>query len=334
MRISERVITARSAARLAAGLATLMVVGLGAAPASAFDGTRSPSDIAPAVGVDLAPRNDITAPALAPSNLPTAAVAPSRLPGATPGPVLAPPGVGLRTPPQGGQLNAVDAFRSGHQALAAGDIKTALASLEYAATRGHVVAQWKLGRMYADGTQVKRDDYRAFRLFQDIADARADDSVGTAQAPFVANALVSLGLYYAEGIPGTPVKANPYRAREMFAYAASYFGDAQAQYHLGRMYHDGKGGEHDGRQAARWLTLAANKGQPQAQALLGAMLFKGELVPRQAARGLMWLTLARDAAPQDKRIADLHAAASAQASDDQRAMALTFIEAWLNGSRQ
>jgi TPR repeat protein len=320
---------------LAILLANVVTMSLGVAPAPAFDGTRSPSDIAPAVGVDLAPQNDITAPALASSSsLPATVVTPSRLPGAVPGPVLAPPGIGLRAPPSsGGQLNAIDAFRSGHQALAAGDVKAGVAALEYAASRGHVVAQWKLGRMYADGTQVKRDDYRAFRMFQDIADARADDSIGTAQAPFVANALVSLGLYYADGIANSPIRANPYRAREMFAYAASYFGDAQAQYHLGRMYHDGKGGEKDGRQAARWLTLAANKGQPQAQALLGAMLFKGDLVPRQAARGLMWLTLARDAAPADKRIAELHAAASTQASDDQRAMALTFIETWLNGSR-
>jgi TPR repeat protein len=327
MRISERIISVRPTVLSV----VLLAAGFGVVPASAFDGTRSPSDIAPAVGLDLAPQNDITAPALAPSSLPAKAVAPSRLPGVVPGPVLAPPGIGLRPPTPGGQLNAIDAFRSGHQALAAGDVKAGVAALEYAATRGHVVAQWKLGRMYADGSQVKRDDYRAFRMFQDIADARADDSIGTAQAPFVANALVSLGLYYLDGIPGSPIKANAHRAREMFAYAASYFGDAQAQYNLGRMYHDGKGGEQDGRQAARWLTLAANKGQPQAQALLGAMLFKGDLVPRQAARGLMWLTLARDAAPQDKRIADLHAAASAQASDDQRAMALNFIESWLNG---
>lgn len=322
MRISERIIVA------------VVMAGLAAAPAVAFDGTRSPSDIAPAVGLDLAPRSGISASALAPSNLPSQALAPSNLPATTTAPSLATPGLGLRAPPTGGQVSALDAFRAGVQALGKGDIKTAVASLEYAAARGHVVAQWKLGRMYADGSDVKRDDYRAFRLFQEIADARADDSVGTQQAPFVANALVSLGVYYADGIPNSPVTSDPFRAREMFAYAASYFGDAEAQYHLGRMYFEGRGGDKDPRQAARWLTLAANKGQPYAQVLLGMMLFKGEGVPRQAARGLMWLTLARDNAPQDKRIADLHAAASSQASDDQRALALSFIETWLNGSRQ
>lgn len=314
MRISERIIPA-----------ALLAAALGVAPAMAFDGTSSPSNIAPAVTLDLAPRDSISAPALAPSNLPAPAMA-------TPG--LGAPGLGRRSPEPSGPLTAIDAFRSGAQALRAGDTKAGLSSLEYAASRGHTLAQWKLARMYADGAQVKRDDYRAFRLFQDIADARADDSAGTAQAPFVANALVSLGIYYAEGIPGSPVKANAVRSREMFAYAASYFGDADAQYHLGRMYYDGKGGARDVRQAARWLTLAANKGQPQAQGLLGIILFKGDVVPRQAARGLMWLTLARDAVPQDKRIAELHASASQQATDDQRAMALNFIESWLNGSRQ
>ena len=51
---------------------------------------------------------------------------------------------------------------------------------------------------------------------------------------------------------------------------------------------------------ARWLGLAAQKGQHQAQALLGQMLFNGDQLPRQAARGLMWLTLARDSAGPDE----------------------------------
>ncbi len=80
----------------------------------------------------------------------------------------------------------------------------------------------------------------------------------------------------------------------MFAYAASYFGDPDAQYYLARLYLDGNGAPHDPRTAARWFALAAQKGQYQAQAMLGAMLFSGDHVPRQAARGLMWLTLAKE----------------------------------------
>jgi uncharacterized protein len=62
------------------------------------------------------------------------------------------------------------------------------------------------------------------------------------------------------------------------------------------MYLDGNGGLKDPKQAARWLSLAAGKGQYEAQALLGELLLNGEYVPRQTARGLMYLSLARDGA--------------------------------------
>ena len=196
------------------------------------------------------------------------------------------------------------------------------------------MAAWKLGRMYADGDGVQRNDLRAFEYFRGIAGAHADEAPGTPQARFVANAFVALGSYYLDGIPDSTVKPDADRAREMFAYAASYFRDSDAQYHLGRMYLDGTGGLREPKQAARWLSLAARKGQYEAQAVFGAMLFKGEYVPRQAARGLMWLTLARDAAPAGEIwIADLYAAAMKQASEDERAIALVHLERWLKGRR-
>src|SRR6476469_849494 len=187
----------------------------------------------------------------------------------------------------------MEAFSYGTQALKSsvtGEREKAVTSLEYAAEKGHALAQWKLGRMYAEGDGVPRNDLRAFEYFRSIADSHADDSPGTPQARFVANAFVALGHYYLDGIPKTAIKRDPDRAREMFSYAASYFGDPDAQYYLGRLYLDGNGAAKDAKQAARWLGLSAHKGQNQAQALLGAMLFSGEHVPRQAARGLMWLT--------------------------------------------
>jgi hypothetical protein len=229
-------------------------------------------------------------------------------------------------------MTAAEAFRTGMQALQAGDVKGGLSALEHAADQGHAIAQWKLGRMFADGDQVGRDDQRAFRYFQDIVENHSDDALGTPQSRYVANAFVSLGGYYVSGIPGT-VKASPLRARELFTYAASYFGDAAAQYRLGQMLIEGQGGPKDPWQAARWLKLSADKGYYPAQALLGVALFRGQGIPRQAPRGLMYLTIARDAAPQDKSIADLHAAAFAAATDDERAVALSYLESWLKGRR-
>jgi TPR repeat protein len=212
---------------------------------------------------------------------------------------------------------------------------TSLTSLQYAAEGGHPVAQWKLGRMYADGDGVAQDDLRAFEYFSRIANAHAEDSPSAPQAAIVANAFVALGRYYLSGIPNTKIKVDADRAREMFSYAASYFGDPDAQYNLARMYLDGVAAPKDPRHAARWLGLAANKGQYQAQAMLGHMLFKGEYVPRQAARGLMWLTLARDSSStSDKWIADLYDAAFKLATDDERQIALVYLERWMKGRRE
>jgi len=105
---------------------------------------------------------------------------------------------------------------------------SALTSLQYAAEGGHPIAQWKLGRMYADGDGVAQDDLRAFEYFSRIANAHAQDSPSAAEATIVANAFVALGRYYLNGIPNSKVKADPERAREMFSYAASHFGSASA----------------------------------------------------------------------------------------------------------
>jgi len=208
-------------------------------------------------------------------------------------------------------------------------------SLQYAAEQGNPVAQWKLGHMYAKGEGVPRCDLRAFEYFSRIANGHADDYPDTPQAPFVANAFVALGQYYLDGIPNSEVKPDLNRARQMFSYAASYFGNADAQYHLARLYLDGQGVTRDPKLAARWLGLAAKKGQVQAQAVLGYLLFKGDAIPRQPARGLMWLTLARDGAgPDDKWITDLYDSAFKQANDDDRATALTYLERWLKTQKE
>jgi TPR repeat protein len=210
-----------------------------------------------------------------------------------------------------------------------------LNSLQYAAEGGHPVAQWKLGRMYADGDGVAQDDVRAFEYFSRIANAHAEDSPSAPQAAIVANAFVALGRYYLNGIPNSKIKVDTERAREMFSYAASYFGNADAQYDLARLYLKTPDASRDDfRYGARWLGLAAQKGQHQAQALLGQMLFNGDRLPPQRARGLMWLTLARDsAAPDEAWIKESYNRAITKASDDDRAMALQMLEHWVQGRK-
>ena len=240
-------------------------------------------------------------------------------------------GVGARSD----QMTAVEAFRNGALALKQGEKAKALTSLQYAAEAGHPLAQWKLGQMYATGDGVQRDHLRAFEYYSRIANSHADDRPDAQRARIVSSALVALGHYYLTGIPNSAIRSDPTRAWEMFHYAATYFADPDAQYDLARLYLDGVGARRDPRQATRWLSLAAHKGQYQAQALLGAILFKGEHVRRQASRGLMWLTLARDSVldAKDTWITELYDSAFKQATDDERAVALIYLERWMKHKR-
>jgi len=232
-------------------------------------------------------------------------------------------------------MTAMEAFRSGANWLKAGETVKAVNSLEYAAENGHALAQWKLGRMYAEGDGVAQNDLKAFEYFRRIADSHADDNPDTPQARFVANAFVALGHYYLEGIAKSDIKPDPVRAREMFAYAASYFRDPDAQYYLARLYLSGTGAPRDARTAARWFGLSAQKGQCEAQAMLGTMLFEGDHVPRQAARGLMWLALAKDSARADQAwITKLYDSAMQQASEEDRALAVVYLRHWLETRRE
>jgi len=48
----------------------------------------------------------------------------------------------------------------------------------------------------------------------------------------------------------------------------------------------------------------------------------------------MWLTLARDSAgPEEMWITELYDSAFKQAADDERALALVYLERWLRGRR-
>ncbi len=225
-------------------------------------------------------------------------------------------------------LTPAEAFRSGYEAYKQGDAETALEALNYAAAKGHPGALWKLGRMYQTGDLVAEDDSKALQLFSRVADEYGDENPDGPDAPFVADAFVTLGSYYKSGIPGQ-VEADPNRARRFFSYAASYFGDSDAQYSLATMFLDGQGGDQNVRQAARWFKLAARKGHVGAQSEFGHMLYEGIGVERRPVEGLMWLSIARLSAPGDPLIQARHEQAFSTADEDQRREGMALAEAWL-----
>jgi TPR repeat protein len=237
-------------------------------------------------------------------------------------------------------VHAVSAFRDAQQALQAGiedlragKAKSSVDALTYAAQGGETLARWKLGKMYASGDGVATDDWKAYQYFLQIVQGYDEDATPRRDLPAVASAFVAVGVYSLNGIADRRLASDPTRAQQMFQYAATNFGDPNAQYNLARIYLDGAGMPKDARQAARWLRLAAEKAHAPSQALLGHLLFNGaDGVPRQRAQGLMYLTLARESAldpSKDGWIVDLYDKAMASANEGDRQAALVTLESYL-----
>lgn len=227
--------------------------------------------------------------------------------------------------------NPQAALRAGLEDFKSGDARSAIEALKYAAAGGESLARWKLAKMYADGDGVPQDDIKAYQYFSQIVANYDEDDPNPRESSVVSSAFVAVGVYSLTGIANTKITPEPMRALEMFQFAATNFGDPNAQYNLARMYLDGVTGlvEKDVRQAARWLHLAAEKGHAPSQALLGQLLFTGhDGLPSQRGLGLMWLTLAHDSAGQSKKnkwINDLYNKATTAATDSDKQVAALYL---------
>lgn len=228
-----------------------------------------------------------------------------------------------------GPVTAVDAALAMANMLdgAGGGIsgKDLMSALEDAAAAGQPMALWRLGVMYENGEGVEKDPAKAFSYFSQIADENADTAPRGLEADIVAQSFVKVGEYYGEGLPDAGIPVDTARAHAMIIHAATYFGDAEAQYRLGRLYLENTELGTNPLQSARWLSLAARKGHAAAQAVLGDLLFNGrEGLDRQPEEGLMWLSVAsrRVAGTIDAQwVDDLLNAAMSVATPEQRVQA-------------
>src|SRR5271165_554123 len=160
----------------------LLALAVGLSPAVSFDGTRTPEGATVAVPLPEAGRGlnpQVNSPEV------------NDLGSATP--LAAVPVAPMTIPPRSAVPSPYEAFRSGTQALRQGRTDQALAELEYAAEQGVPGAIWKLGRMYADGDGVHMNKARAYEYFRRLTMIYADNSSGTPNARYVANAFVALG---------------------------------------------------------------------------------------------------------------------------------------------
>src|SRR5690349_15566865 len=134
MRTSESVLTL-----------ALFGIAFGLTPAVSFDGSRTTDS--------------------APVSTPLPATTPNTVSRATP--LAAEPGAPMGVPSRSGS-SPFESFRSGTQALREGNVDKGVAELERAARLGVAGAIWKLGRMYADGDGVGKDEARAFEYFRQL----------------------------------------------------------------------------------------------------------------------------------------------------------------------
>jgi uncharacterized protein len=90
---------------------------------------------------------------------------------------------------------------------------------------------------------------------------------------------------------GRGVPQDDAQARKWYANAAAQ-GQAKAQFSLGTLYFNGEGGPKDYQQALRWFRLLANQGEALAQTKLGIMYDDGEGVPKDKVQAYKWISLA------------------------------------------
>src|SRR5690348_8947359 len=181
-------------------------------------------------------------------------------------------------PPQnlGTMPDAVDAAQALASALdGAGGGVTAtdqITALQDAATAGDPMAQFQLGLMYESGEGVAQDRAKAFGYFAEIANQHADAAPKGTEADIVAHSFVKMGEYYQDGVPEAGIPKDETQSIKLILHAATYFGDAEAQYRIGLLYLDKDALGDNPVQSARWLYSAATKGNVPAQAHLGDLL--------------------------------------------------------------
>ncbi len=146
------------------------------------------------------------------------------------------------------------------------------------AEAGDVESEFQLGRCYANGEGVAKNQVEAVKWFRKAAE----------QNHTVAQ--FDLGLCYHNG---DGVAKNQVEAAKWFRKAAER-GLAKAQGALGWYYFNGKGVPRDFAESVKWSRKAAEQGNSLGQDTLGMCFFNGEGVPRDFAEAVKWFRKAAE----------------------------------------
>ena len=179
-----------------------------------------------------------------------------------------------------------------------------------------LVARCQLGRRYAKGLGVDKDESEAakwFRLAADGGNAEAQRNLAfaylngrgvrknvaegirrlrLAAEGADAPAQRQLGYHYAKGL-GVPMDEK--EAVHWFRFAANQ-SDVFAQYNLAFAYANGSGVPLSHAEAIHWYQLAADQGMPEAQCALGSLYEHGLGVPVDYEKSVYWNRLAAEKA--------------------------------------
>lgn len=183
-----------------------------------------------------------------------------------------------------------------YSAFEEGKFLTALSLAQDAAARGDPQAYTLIGRIYAEGAGVARDDVKAAEAYDKAAElgdvpamvslgvmlaagqgvtkdrAKAADLFERAARTGDPLANYNLGLLFLRG-EGKP--ENPHRAAQHIRYAAEK-DVSSAQYDMATLYQSGTGVPNDALEAARWMSKAAASGLTEAQYDYAVMLLRGQ----------------------------------------------------------
>lgn len=182
-----------------------------------------------------------------------------------------------------------------YQAFDQGQYLTALNLAEIQTRKGNAAAFTLIGRIYADGLGVPKDEFTAASWYSrgaELGDTEAAFLFGVllAQGGAIEKNLDQAGQMFEKAalkehpqanynlallfLSGKGKPENPNRAAQHMQYAAQK-GVAAAQYDLATLYQKGHGVPPDAYEAARWMRRAAEQGMADAEYDYAVMLLKG-----------------------------------------------------------
>ena len=183
-------------------------------------------------------------------------------------------------------------LKYGNNAFKAGQYQDAFSAFKKSAQNNYLPAEWKLATMLKNGEGTPKDEQASKKLFEKIARRFEQNPPNRRELPYYVNSLVELGHYAKNGINGKDIDLD--LAELFFREAAAVYGNAEAQYQLGKLYSSDRFGKPNLRNAVRWYNLAHQKGHHPAIAELGHMFFYGYGVPENCAKGLALLEYAKN----------------------------------------